>query len=258
MARTAAPASNPLLAFTLAGAFTLASASVLAQPAKPPESIYTCIDSKGKRLTADRPIAECAHKEQQLLNRDGSVRAVLPPTLTAEERADKEARDRAAAEARTAQADAVRRDRNLLARFPDDAAHSRAREAAADTVRLAMKSSEIRLRELEAERKPLRDEAEFYKNKALPPKLKAAIDANDASMEAQRSSSANQEAELVRINRIYDVELDRLRRLWAGAQAGSLGPIALPAAPAKSPSTAAASHPVSQPARVKTGAAAKP
>ena len=263
MARLVARALNQLLAgafsSALTGALTVASLAAQAQPTNPPGGIYTCIDSQGKRLSADRPIAGCAHKEQQVLNRDGSVRALLPPTLTAEERADKEARDRAAAEARSAQADAVRRDRNLMVRFPDEAAHNRAREASADTVRLAMKASEIRLRELEAERKPLRDEAEFYKGRTLPLKLKTAIDANDASMEAQRSSSANQEAELVRINKLYDAELGRLRRLWAGAQAGSLGPINLPsAAPTRSPATVPALRPASQPARVKAGAASTP
>jgi hypothetical protein len=189
----------------------------------PVAGIYTCIDDRGRRLTADRPIAECRHKEQQILNRDGSVRAVLPPTLTAEERAAKDARDRAAAEARAAAADAVRRDRNLMSRFPNEAAHHRAREAALDTVRLAMRASELRLRELQAARKPLLDEAEFYAGKALPPKLRGALDANDAAVEAQRSINATQEAELDRINRLYDVELERLRRLWAGAPPGSLG-----------------------------------
>lgn len=200
--------------------------------------IYTCVDAKGRRLTADRPIPECAHKDQQLLNRDGSVRAVIPATMTAEERAETEVRERLAAEARAAQADAVRRDRNLVARFPNEAAHNRAREAAADTVRLAMKASELRLRELEAERKPLRDEAEFYKGKTMPGKLKAAMDANDASLDAQRGAAATQEAELVRINKLYDAELNRLRRLWAGTQPGSLGPLPVPAAPPKVPASA--------------------
>ena len=239
-----------LAAFGFAVVLVLAAAGIAAQPAKSPVSIYTCTDGQGRRLTADRPVPECAHKEQQVLNGDGSVRAVLPPTLTAEERAEKEARDRAAAEARAAQADAARRDRNLSTRFPDEAAHKRARDAAVDTVRLAMKSSEIRLRELEAERKPLREEAEFYKGKPLPAKLKTAIDANDASMDAQRSSSANQEAELVRINKIYDTELDRLRRLWAGAQPGSLGPMAAPPPLKAAPKPAA-----SQPVRAKAGVA---
>lgn len=219
----------PLYALLLAATVARAAA---------PAGIYTCIDEKGRRLTADRPIAECSHKEQQLLNRDGSLRAVVPPTLTAEERAEKEARDRAAVEARAAQADAVRRDRNLTARYPDETSHQRAREAALDTVRLAIKATELRMRELQAARKPLLEEAEFYQGKALPPKLRAAMEANDASLEAQRSASAGQEAELGRINKIYDTELERLRRLWAGAPAGSLGPMNLPppAKPAPKPS----------------------
>lgn len=226
----------------------LLSLAAVAAQAAAPSGIYTCIDEKGRRLTADRPIPECSHKEQQLLNRDGSLRAVVPPTLTAEERAEKEARDRAAAEARAAQADAVRRDRNLTARYPDEASHQRARESALDTVRLAIKATELRLRELQVERKPLLEEAEFYQGKALPPKLKAAIEANDTAIEAQRAASTTQSAELGRINKIYNTELERLRRLWAGAPAGSLGPMNLPpppAAPAK-PAAKPASAPTSK------------
>ncbi len=237
------------LALCLLALAMAASGTARAAGPAPGGGIYTCTDEKGRRLTADRPIADCSHKEQQLLNRDGSLRAVVPATLTAEERADKEARERAAAEARAAQADAVRRDRNLTARYPDEATHQRARESALDTVRLAIKATEIRLRELQAERKPLQEEAEFYQGKTLPPKLRASIEANDASVDAQRSSSATQAAELGRIVKIYDAELERLRRLWAGAPAGSLGPMNLPPPlPAK---------PVPKPAASGGSAAAK-
>jgi hypothetical protein len=211
---------------------------VAAAWAQPAPGIYTCVNANGRRLSADRPIAECRHKEQQILNRDGSVRGILPPTLTAEERAEKDARDRAAADVRAAAADAARRDRNLMARYPNEAAHHRAREASLDTVRLAIRATELRLRELELARRPLLEEAEFYVGKPLPPKLRAALDANDASAEAQRSATATQAAELGRINRMYDAELDRLRRLWAGAAPGSLGP--LPSASASAPRSAAA------------------
>jgi hypothetical protein len=188
--------------------------------------IYTCIDSQGRRLTSDRPIPDCSNREQRVLNRDGSVRNVIPPTMTAEERAEREATERRAELARAAQADAVRRDRNLVSRFPDEAAHRKSREAAVDTVRLAMRSTEQRVRELAAERKPLLDEAEFYKGRQIPARLKQQFDANDAGVAAQRQAAANQEAEMVRINRLYDAELERLRRLWAGAPLGSLPPVA--------------------------------
>ncbi|MBL8351847.1 MAG: DUF4124 domain-containing protein [Burkholderiaceae bacterium] len=188
--------------------------------------IYTCFDGQGRRLTSDRPIPECSTREQRVLNRDGSVQRVIPPTMTAEERAEREAAERRAELARAAQADAVRRDRNLIARYPNEAAHGKAREAALDTVRVAMKATEQRLRELADERRPLLDEAEFYKGRQMPARLKQQFDANDAGVVAQRQAAANQEAELVRINKLYDAELDRLRRLWAGAPLGSLPPVA--------------------------------
>ena len=37
--------------------------------------IYSCIDAHGKRITSDRPIPECAAREQRVLNADGSVNA---------------------------------------------------------------------------------------------------------------------------------------------------------------------------------------
>jgi hypothetical protein len=199
------------------------------------QQIYSCVDANGKRLTSDRPLPECAGRDQRVLNSDGSVKTVLSPTLTAEEAAQQEARDRAAAVARSAQQDAVRRDRNLTHRFPTEEAHAKARADALNDVRKAVQSSERRMAALASERKPLMDEAEFYVGKPLPLKLKQALDANDATTDAQRTLIQNQQVEVVRINALYDAELARLRRLWGGAPAGSMGPVA---------TTAAASAPV--------------
>ena len=214
------------------------------------DGIYTCTDDRGRKLTSDRPIAECLHKEQLLLNRDGSLRSVIPATLTVEERAEREARERRAAEARAAQFDAVRRDRNLTMRFPNEAAHGKAREAALDGLRQAIAATEQRLKELAAERAPLVNEAEFYKGRPMPAKLKQQLDANDAALDAQQNAAANQTTELDRVNKIYDAELERLRRLWNGAPPGSLGPM-----PAAAPPPAA-SRPASRVPRGATGGSA--
>lgn len=223
--RTGTPPPGGLALTVLGFALALVGGELWAQ-AKPPASsaaIYTCTDDRGRKITSDRPIVDCTSREQRILNSDGSLKSVRPPTLTADEQAEKEARDRKQAEARAAQADAVRRDRNLTQRYKTEAAHNKAREAAIDSVRLAIKATEMRLADLVRERKPLLDEAEFYKGKALPARLKTQIDANDAAMEAQRSASNTQQAELERINRLYDAELDRLKHLWSGAAPGSLG-----------------------------------
>jgi len=228
------------LPLTLLVLLVSAAPGLWAQGSAAPASaagIYTCTDDQGRKITADRPIASCTAKEQRVLNKDGSLKMVFPPILTVEERAEKEAQERKLAEARATHADAVRRDRNLLSRYPNEAPHRKAREAALDTVRAAMKTSDQRLRELAAERQPLLAEAEFYVGKALPPKLRGQLDANDAATSAQRESAVSQEAELDRINRLYDAELARLKLLWAGAVPGSMGPIS----PKRIPSPVASS-----------------
>jgi Domain of unknown function (DUF4124) len=213
-----------------------------------PAPIYSCVDASGKRLTSDRPIAECHDRDQRLLNGDGSVKTIVPPTPTPDERAEAEARERQAITDRMMRQDAVRRDRNLLTRFPNEAAHRKARETALEDSRKSMRRSEGRIDLLAKERKPLLDEAEFYVGKQLPAQLKQQLDANDAAVRAQVDLLQNQRAEIVRIDALYDVELERLKNLWAGATPGSMGVLpvnsAASAAPRRAPvSRASASEP---------------
>ena len=45
--------------------------------------VYTCVDAKGRKLTSDRPIYECADRTQQEMTTTGTVKRVIGPTLTA-------------------------------------------------------------------------------------------------------------------------------------------------------------------------------
>jgi hypothetical protein len=201
--------------------------------------IYICTDDQGRRITADRPIRECMDRPQRILNPDGSQRGVRNPPMTAQERAAKEAQERQAAEAAAAKAEAVRRDRNLLSRYRNEDVHRAARESALDPVRLTMDLTETRLAQLRRERRALEEETRAPKSKDHAATLKLQLEANEAAAAAQRENTASQRAELDRINRIYDVELERLKRLWAGEPAGSMGAIesptyeALPVAPSR-------------------------
>ena len=56
--------------------------------------VYTCTDAKGRKLTADRPIPECTDREQKVLNPSGTVKAKIGPTLTAQERADQDLKEK--------------------------------------------------------------------------------------------------------------------------------------------------------------------
>ncbi|MGC4061215.1 MAG: DUF4124 domain-containing protein [Aquabacterium sp.] len=184
--------------------------------------IYSCVDASGKKHTSDRPIPECLDREQRVLNKDGSQKQTVPPRMNAEERAAEEERQHQKTLAEAAAKDAVRRDRNLMLRFPNEAAHNKAREAALDDVRKGIQLSERHLKELQDDRKPLTAETEFYKGKRLPYKLKSKLEANDAQQQAQQDIIQNQSNEIARVNALYDAELARLKRLWAGAAPGSV------------------------------------
>jgi len=195
-----------------------------------------------RRLTVTRPThpnrrtREGLASEQRVRNTDGSHRETVPPRMTADEQAVYEEQQRQKAAQEAARKDAIRRDRNLMMRFPNEAVHNKGRVAALDDLRKAIAISEKRVADLQADRKELLQEAEFFKGKQMPYKLKSRMEANEATQQAQRDIIQNQKAEMVRINALYDAELARLRRLWAGAPLGSV-PASVPAtaAPVVSP-----------------------
>jgi hypothetical protein len=230
-------------ALAVAGAAVQAQTRAAAPKSQTPGAIFTCTSAAGKRITSDRPISECLDREQRVLNKDGSLRMIMPPSLTADERAAMEEAEKRKQQERIAKQDAIRRDRNLVARYPNEETHGKAREASLEPVLHAIESSERRIVELEKERKPLLAEAEFYEGKALPPKLKRQMESVDVSIQAQRATVATQQSEVSRINANYDAELARLKKLWGGAEPGSLGPLPQVAAASAAGNAAAARKP---------------
>ncbi len=179
--------------------------------------IYTCIDAKGRKLTSDRPIRECADREQRLRNPSGTVRAVIPPTLTGPERAALEARQRREAEERARQAEEKRRERALLVRYPSRSVHDKERSEALASISIVRQAAMNRVKELERQRKELDTELEFYAKdpSKVPPSLQRLVDENAKSMAVQERFIADQEAEMGRVNGRFDEELARLQQLWA-------------------------------------------
>lgn len=229
-----------LLIAAALGGFLAAQSAAAADAANP--RIFQCVLADGRKVTSDKPIAECmnAGKPQRELNKDGSEKAIVEAPPTEDEKAERDRIRRQREAERTAYEIEVRRDRDLLKRFPNEAAHGKAREKALDDVATSVRNSEARIKLLLEERKPLQDEAEFYVGKSLPHKVRLGLDANDAALDAQRSLVQNQQIEVVRINGLYDAELARLKKLWAGAMPGTLGPtpIVVPTAVARRPASA--------------------
>ena len=199
------------------------SSGVAAQaiPFGPAVEIYVCTDAQGRNHTSDRPIRACIDRPQRILNPDGSLRGVLQPPLTAQEAAEKEARDKREAERAAAFAEAARRERNLLLRYPDEDSHRSSRAASLEPTRLAMELTATRQAQLARERKGLNDEVKALGSKPVPQELRTQLDANETAVTAQRVLSRAQQAEFDRITRAFDRELLILKRLWAGVKPGA-------------------------------------
>jgi hypothetical protein len=189
-------------------------------PAAAQKGIYSCVDAKGRHLTSDRPIADCIDREQQELNPSGTVKRTVPPSLTAAERAAKEASAREAQEERARVEDEKRRDRALLARYPDKATHDKERNAALAVADDVTAAANRRTALLTAERQKLDAELEFYKKdpSKMPARLKRQLEENQQQTAEQKRFVTSMEGEKSRINARFDEELSRLQALWkAGA-----------------------------------------
>ncbi|HEX5738739.1 MAG TPA: DUF4124 domain-containing protein, partial [Hydrogenophaga sp.] len=98
------------------------------------QSIFTCVDSTGRRITSDRPIKECLDREQRELGSSGTVLRVLPPSYTAEERARMAAQRKAEQLEISRINEERRRERALLIRYPNKEVHDRERAEALSQV----------------------------------------------------------------------------------------------------------------------------
>lgn len=181
------------------------------------QGIFTCVDAKGRKITADRPIAECMDRTQKELNRTGTLKRELPPVLTAEERAVLEAKEKQAAEAKAREAEEKRRERALLQRYPDRAAHDRERVAALAQIDEVIKTASSHTTQLAEQRKAIDAELEFYVKdpSKAPASLRRRVEENDRSVAAQKKFILDQDQEKKRINARFDEELAKLKQLWA-------------------------------------------
>ena len=190
--------------------------AALAQAGANQGSIYACTDAKGRRITADRPIADCVDREQRVLGNTGVELRRVSPTLTEQERSAIDARRRQDQAEQARVREERSRDRAMLLRYPSQASHDAARNEALSQVSDVNAVAQQRLSELKQRRTKLNTELEFYQNdpKKAPANLRRQLDDNTESQAEQQRFIKQQEEEKQRINQRFDAELQQLRKLW--------------------------------------------
>jgi hypothetical protein len=182
--------------------------------AQAPTTMFTCV-ANGKTYSADRPPPECANSDMRELNRDGSVRRVIPRPLTVEEQRARALEAKKKLEEEEKLMAQRRRDRALLEAYATDAEIEAARKKSLEGAEQAIKRSQERTDSLAKDRKRLDDEAEFYKKRDQPDSLKRAYALNAQAVTAEERIMAEARGEVARINERFDAERKRYKELLA-------------------------------------------
>ena len=183
--------------------------------------IFTCVDKYGRKLTSDRPIPDCQDREQRELNRSGSTRRVVPPSMSAVERQKEAQRQRDEKRKAELARSQQRLDQALLSRYPDKATHDASRKEALLQSQIIIDGAKLNLASLAEERKRMDEEMEFYQKdpSQAPATLRRAMEKNKRDVEQQELAISNQATEQARINAAFDEELAHLEQLWAARAA---------------------------------------
>lgn len=172
--------------------------------------LYCCADDQGKKVCADILPQICRGRAYREISETGVVRQVEAP-MTSEQRAEKAAEEVKRKEQEAALKEQQRKDLALLATYNSekdiDVLYARIVQEATQVI----KDAESRMVALRQNRKKFENEAEFYKNKRLPPDVQTGLSNSDLEIKSQESvvESKKKELEAARIK----FESDRRRYL---------------------------------------------
>lgn len=195
------------------GARALAAAVLVALPLSAVAQLFVCTTRGGHTLTGDVPPPECGNVEIRELNRDGTIKRVIPPPLTPEQKKAREREERERHEREMRAQEQLRRDRALLETYASEEEIEASRDRTLAQRQILIERANEQLKEFKADRKRLDDETEFYVKRQMPEKLKRALQANGSLQEQQLRAIADIRGDMQRINERYDAELQRFREL---------------------------------------------
>lgn len=186
---------------------TFAGTAFLAQAGA---AIYTCIDSNGRRISSDRPIAECMDREQRVLNPSGTTRQSIGPALSEAERAAQEERRRREDVQRLQSQEERLRQRALLSRYPNAEALAHDRNGAIAPLEEVIASAGARLAALDAERARL----EAQRRQGASADVTRALDQVSQQRTAQERFLNDKRAEKEQVLRRFADMGRQLEALW--------------------------------------------
>lgn len=180
---------------------------------------YSCTDTHGRKLTSDRPIAECANKNQRQVLRSGAVKIVAPQ----ESRAEQYLREQELKQERRQQeqlAQIKQAQRQLALRFPNEAAYQKHCQFVLAGVEKRWEHVLTEFNALQAEREALRNQTMGNRKTGQTPKTEStkraiAIEQRLMQIDGQVQKAL---AERNATNQQLEEQLIQLKSLWSQSQ----------------------------------------
>ncbi len=180
--------------------------------------IYMCKDAKGRTISSDRPIPECADRAMREMQKNGVFKREIPAPLTAEEKKQQEiANARLKAQA-VAQEEQRKSDRALMARYQNQGDIENARQRTLSVARDQLKREQLAMELSDKQLAQSQTEAEAYKKKRskLPSVLEQKIADGERAHDESTKLIAEREDEVAQINTRFDETLKRFNDLTGG------------------------------------------
>jgi len=187
----------------------------LVAPAAHAARTCCCADERNQQRCGDVLPEACRSRAYVEYNEAGiRVRNVGRP-LTAAEQSAKDAEDKKKRDLAEVAAQQQRSDQALLSTYADETDLNTARDRAAGELERSIKSSEEKLVDLNKAKARIAADAEFFKNKPLPPDMKQKIARNEAALVEQQAAINEKKKELEETKAKFEGFRKRLQELKA-------------------------------------------
>ena len=189
--------------------------------------IYCC---EGGRICADSLPEQCRGKAYRILDSSGNLLKEIGPPLTAQQKAELAAEAEHKKELESLAKEQRRKDQALLETYTSGQDIDRAQARAEADVNISIKGAQAKIDAALKQRKKFEEEAEFYKNKPLPPDIAKGLRDIDHEVKTQQEFLTIKKGNFASIKEKYDADHKRYAELTGK-------PVALiaPAPPAKPP-----------------------
>ncbi len=178
-------------------------------PAFAAGQFFCCHDATGKQVCGDILPQACYGRAYREVGSNGQTIRTFDTPLTAEQRALRTAEEEKKRIEDEKRKEQQRKDQALLNTYGSERDIDAMRTRAETDVFQSIRNAETKITEIQQLRRKFENEAEFYKNKKLPPEIKKGLDDADFEIKAQESIIEAKKKELVAVRAKYDIDKQR-------------------------------------------------